>query len=121
MKLETTTPLFTIEIKSKLGKRGWYTDIIMCDQDLNVYRTYIDDENNNASKWREITENPDGGFAVRGCKQKRASKHVTSEWPLINADSDVEIIHRTDGGEMRRFIRDDIIQPSDSGQLFIGL
>jgi hypothetical protein len=112
LKLEKTTPLFTIEIKSKLGKYGWYTDIIMCDEEMNIYRTYIDDANENADRWRKLTENPDGGFAIRGCRKKRHNPRIKSEYPIINADSDIEIIHETDAGEMRRFIRDEIIPPS---------
>lgn len=117
-KLTKQDHVFTIDVKEKLGRYGYYHDVIMVDTDLNVYRTYIDSENNNYESWKKIVDNPDRGYVITGCKLKRNNKHIRSEYPIINADSEISIEHEDDIGDLRKFYMDEYLLTRPFDKLF---
>ena len=112
-KLKPTDTLFTYDVREKLGKYGWYYDISLVDEHGNGYRTYIDESNRNLALWWSIVNHPERGYAISGAKVKR-TRNQSSEFPIINADSPIELLHETDITEMREFIVQDILTDQDS-------
>lgn len=121
MKLTKETDIFVIQVTEKLGRYGYYYDVLMVDRQCNVLRTYVDDANNNVGHWNEIVNNPGQGFVIRNARLKRNWRKLNSEYPVVNADSDIQIQMSTDIDELRNFVLNDLIPdalPSPKHDLF---
>lgn len=60
-----------------------------------IAHTYLDEDNVNYARWRDIVEAYDRGYGVvvSGLKLKRNAIHKKTGEPLVNADSLVRVVH----------------------------
>ena len=74
---------------------GMIEEITFANSDYEIAYTYVDRDNNNYTRWRDIIDlhNRGCGIIVNGLRKKRNSQHKRTGAPLINADSPVTIRH----------------------------
>jgi hypothetical protein len=73
-------------------------EITFANTSGEIAHTYIDRDNRNFNRWRDIITgyDQDLGIVVNGLKIKRTGTHKKTGEPLVNADSLVKVVHVED-------------------------
>jgi hypothetical protein len=93
--MDLDTNWVVMKINHRPSKYGSMMEEITFANATEIVHTYLDSNNQNYARWKDIVDLHDRGcgIIVNGLKLKRGKYHKRTTEPLINADSPVKIHH----------------------------
>jgi hypothetical protein len=93
--MNTDTKWVVMKVNHRPSKHGNMMEEVTFANTNEVAHTYLDQDNQNYARWRDIVDLHDRGCGVivKGLKPKPGKYHKQTTEPLINADSPVQIHH----------------------------
>lgn len=110
-----------MKVVDKASKYGSYIkEITFANADFEIAHSYLDENNNNYARWRDIVDLHDYGYGVivEGLKIKRTGKHKSTGEPLVNADSPVKIFTTADRQQLLAGLEIALMDEQPKEQLF---
>jgi len=97
--MSLTKSWVVMKITDRPSKYGSYIkEVTFANTNWEIAHTYLDEDNRNYNRWRDIVNGYENGFGivVNGLKIKQNSFHKKTNEPLVNADSIVKVVYVED-------------------------